>query len=147
MHGCAKYQSHFVIASRDTAEVLQPAPHILNRVPVAIMLFVETILPFPITPVRNDRFCPLSLWLLPQFGAVISLVSKEDFGWFRFFNQFHADRTVMRLSACQHKTQKTPLGIGDPVNFGIASATRAADRLVFLSTFAARGLTMCLDVG
>src|SRR5665213_646560 len=59
MHGCAKYQSQFVITSRDTAEILQPTPRILNLVPVPILLFVETILLFSIASVRNDCFCPL----------------------------------------------------------------------------------------
>jgi hypothetical protein len=102
---------------------LKPAKGILNLMAFAVPLSIKTKLFLPIASVRYDRFGSLLFELLPQFCAVVALVGEQKLSRFSCFDQFRADRTIMRLAAGQHKSQKTALGIGHRVDFCVAPAT------------------------
>ena len=115
MHGCRKNESQFVITRGNSSEILQPAKGIFDLVPFAILLFAESKSLLPIASVRYNSFGSLILQLLPQLGAIVALVRQQKFSRLSFFDQLRTDRTVMRLAARQHKSQKAALGIGDRV--------------------------------
>ncbi len=82
------------------------------------------IKPKPLLPVASVRY--------DRFGA--AFIGEHMVSRFAGFNQFRADRTVMCLSTCQHKTQKTALGIANRMEITLADFSGPDSRLL------ARGL-------
>lgn len=86
--------------------------------------------------VWNDRRCSTLVEPLAQFGAVISLVAKQLLGRSGALNKPLGWWAIMHLPAGQQEGKKTAFSIRDCVDFRVAPATRAANRLLMFPLFA-----------
>lgn len=73
---------------------------------------------------------------LPQRCTVIGFVAKKFFGNLGATDKAWGRRTVMRLTTAQKDGKKTAFSICDCVDFRIAPASRAANRLLLFPLFA-----------
>jgi hypothetical protein len=86
--------------------------------------------------VGDDGFGAALAEPLPQFGAVISFVTKHLSGCFGTPDQALGWRTIVGLAAGQQDGKKTALSICDCVDFRIAPAARASNSLALFPLFA-----------
>jgi hypothetical protein len=86
--------------------------------------------------VGHDGFCATLAEPKTQVGAVVGPIAEHLLGWFGASDQPLCRRTIMRLAAGQKDGKKTALSICDCVDFRVAPAARAANRLLVLPLFA-----------
>ena len=86
--------------------------------------------------VGNDGFGAALAQPLAQFGAIIGSVAEHLSGRFGASDQTLRRRTIMCLAAGQQDGKKTALSICDCVDFRVAPAARASNRLVLFPLFA-----------
>lgn len=101
----------------------------------AIRLLAETERLFPVRSVRNDAFGPAGFQPLSQFRAVVGLVAEQPLRGLAFTYEGLRRWTIMCRAIRQQEGNKTSFGISDSVDFRIAPATRASDRLILLPPF------------
>jgi hypothetical protein len=101
--------------------------------------FVEALAkserPFAVTAIGNDWLCSLLVQLLAQFGAVVSFVAEQAFGWLRSADEPFGDRTVVGFTAGQQNSDQATLSICECVNLRIPPSARAANSLFLLPPF------------
>ena len=90
---------------------------------------------FPVRLVGDDGLSAAFLQPLAQGGAVIGFVGEELLGGLGAADQGLGRWTIVRLAAAQQDGKKTALSICDCVDFRIAPAARASNRLVLLPPF------------
>jgi hypothetical protein len=73
---------------------------------------------------------------MAQIGTVIRSVAEKFLCRFGAPDQALRGRTIVRLAAGQKDAKKTALSICDCVDFRVAPAARAANRLLVLPLFA-----------
>jgi hypothetical protein len=73
---------------------------------------------------------------LAQGGAVIGFIGEELSGWLGATDQGLGGWTIMRLATAQQDGKKAAFSICDCVDFRIAPAARASNRLILLPPFA-----------
>lgn len=73
---------------------------------------------------------------MPQFSAVVGPVAEQSLGSFGASDQTLGRRAIVCLTAGQQDGKKTALSIRDCVDFCIAPATRASNRLALFPLFA-----------
>jgi hypothetical protein len=98
--------------------------------------FVEAEGLRPVGLVRDDGRSPASVEPITQFRTVVSAVAKQLLGRLGSPDQALCRWAIVRLSAGQKDGEKTALSICDCVDFRVAPAARAADRLLVLPLFA-----------
>lgn len=74
-------------------------------------------------PVGNDGFGAATLQPLPQFCAVVGLVSQKLPGRLGATDEARGGWTIVRLAAAQQDGKKTAFSICDCVDLRIAPAT------------------------
>ena len=97
--------------------------------------FVESEGLLSVRLVRNDGLRAAIAQPFAQSGAIIGFVSKHLPRWFGAPDQWLCRWTVMRLTAAQQDGKKAAFSICDCVDFRIAPAARASNRLVLLPLF------------
>ena len=102
--------------------------------PVGLLVEAEGL--FAVRSVGNDRVGAAGLELLAQFSAVVGFVAEKLEGGFGPAKQPRRRRTIMGLAAAQEDGKKTAFSICDCVDFRIAPAARASNRLVLFPLFA-----------
>src|SRR4029077_13855300 len=71
-----------------------------------------------------------------QIGAVVGFVAEQFLCWPGALDQPLCRRAIMDFAAAQQDGKKTAFSICDCVDFRVAPAARAADRLLVLPLFA-----------
>jgi len=99
-------------------------------------LLVEAEGQFSVGFVGDDWRGPATLEPVPQFRTVVSAVAKQLLGWSGSADQSLRRRTIMRLPTGQQEGQKTAFSICDCMDFRVAPAARAANRLLMFPLFA-----------
>src|SRR5262249_48593491 len=120
----------------------------LDKVPASIRLFVEAEPALAVRLVGDDGFGAALAEPSAQVVAVIGLVGEKLFSRFGSADQALGNWTIMRLAAGQEEGKKTALSIRDCVDFCIAPAARASNRLRLLPPFppeAERCALMCVE--
>ena len=121
-----------VVACGDPAEVFEPAEHSLDRVLVPIQVRREAILPDPVG-LRRDIRCGSRGFYFPAHGiGVVAFVPMHQFGRGDLIEQRVRRHAIGNLSAGQQERNGAAVLVGQGVDFGRASAARAADRLAAL---------------
>ncbi len=124
-----------VVARRNSAEVFEPPEHPLDRVAVPIEVGREAVLPDPVGFWR-DVWSGTRGFDLPAHGVgVIALVPMYQIGLGHLVEQRVGRHAVSDLAAGQQERDGAAVLVGQGVDFGRASAARAADRLVSLPPF------------
>ncbi len=136
--------SQAIISSGDPAEILDPPEHSLDGIAVAVEVRREAVFPAPIGFGRDVRGGALTFDFPPHRVAVVSLVAVQDGGFRQLVEQGVGRGTVGDLAAGQHKGDRTAEIVGQCVDFGCASASRSADRLVELPPFPPEALRCAL---
>ena len=121
-----------IISRRDPPEVLQATEHALDGVAITIEERREAVLPFAIGLGRDVWHRSAILDLPTDGGAIIALVAVQDFARWKPREKFRASRAISDVSAREHEGDGTATSIGQRVDFGRASAARAANGLIFL---------------
>ena len=85
--------------------------------------------------IGDDRLCAAIFQALAQLGTVVGSVTQEFLGSFAPADQTLRHRTVVRLAAGQEEGKKTAFSICNCVDFCIAPAARASNRLRLLPPF------------
>ena len=117
---------------RDPPEVLQSAEHAFDGVAIAVEERRKAVLPFSIGLGRDVRHRAVALDLPPDRVAVVTLVAVQDFAWRKPREKFRAGLAIGDVSAREHEGDGATARVGQRVDFGRASAARAADGLIFL---------------
>jgi hypothetical protein len=105
-------------------------------VPLLVGLAVEAEGLFAVRSIGHDGFGAACLQPQPKFFAVVSFVAEQLLGDPGAADETLGWRTIMRLAAGQKDGKKTAFSICDCMDFRIAPAARAADRLLKLPLFA-----------
>lgn len=127
-----------MVTSRKSAEVFEPPEHPLDRVPVPIEVRREAVLPDPVGFWR-DVWSGTGGFDLPAHGiGVIALVPMHQIGLGHLVEQRVGRHAIGHLAAGQQESDGAAVLVGQGVDFGRASAARAADRLVPLPLFRQR---------
>jgi hypothetical protein len=118
-----------VLARRHAPEVRQPEEHALDCVAVAIEEGRETVLPPAIGFGRNVWHGVSRLDLSADGVAVVTLVAMQNVAARELRQKLCACRAIRDLAAGEHEDDRSALGVRQRMDFGRASAPRAADRL------------------
>ena len=86
--------------------------------------------------VGHDGFRAALAQPMTQFGTVVSSIAKKLSGCLVAPYQTPCRRTIMGLAARQQDGKKTAFSICDCVDFRVAPAARASNRLVLFPLFA-----------
>ena len=100
-----------------------------------VCLFVEAEGLYAVRLVRNDGLGASLLQPLAQFRAVVGPIADEFLGRVDPTDQARGRRAVVRLASGQQDGKKTALSICECVDFRVAPAARAANRLSLLPPF------------
>jgi len=73
---------------------------------------------------------------VPQIGGVIGSIGEEPLGWLRSPDQALRGRAIVRFTTSQQGGKKTAFSICDCVDFRVAPAARASNRLALFPLFA-----------
>lgn len=103
--------------------------------PLFVGFFVEAEWLLAVALVGDDGRDAAVFQFVAQLLAVVGLVAQEFFCIFASVDQALADRAVMRLTAAQKEGKKTAFSISNCVDFRIAPAARASNRLRLLPLF------------
>jgi hypothetical protein len=104
----------------DAAEVFEAAEGVFDAVSLFAGFPVEAERLFAVRPVGNDRLGTALFQPLPQFGAVVGLVTEKLDGRLRATDQTMGRRTIVRLAAAQEDGKKTASSICDCMDLRIA---------------------------
>jgi hypothetical protein len=88
--------------------------------PIRLPVEAEGLL--AVGPVRDDGPCALAFQPIPEFGAVIGLVSEQLAGRFGATDEARGGWAIMPLAAAQQDGNQAAPGIGDGMDLGIAPA-------------------------
>lgn len=124
-----------IVAGGDPSEVLEPAEHPLDGVAVSVKARRETALPDAIGFRRDVRRGTLSFDFPAYRVRVITLVAMHQIGRGHLIEQGVGGDTVGYLPSGQQERDGAAVLIGQRMDFGGASAARAADRLALLPPF------------
>jgi hypothetical protein len=102
---------------------------------LSVCLLIEAERLLAVCLVGNDGFGAALVQPLAERRAVVSCVAEEYLGRAGSTDQVRGGRAIMRLASGQQDGKKTALSICDCVDFRVASATRAADRLFLLPPY------------
>jgi len=104
--------------------------------PLLVGFLVEAEGLFAVRPVWNDGLGAALVEPLPQFGAVVSPVAEKFLCRFGATDQTLGRRTIVCLATAQEDGKKTASSICDCMDFRIAPAARASNRLPLFPLFA-----------
>jgi hypothetical protein len=104
-------------------------------VALPVCLFVEAERLLAVRLVGNDSVGASLFQRLAQLCAVVGSVADEPLGRVGSTDQARGRRAVVRLTSGQQDGKKTALSICDCVDFRVAPAARAANRLFLLPPF------------
>lgn len=104
-------------------------------VPFLVGFLVEAERLLPVRLVRDDGFGAAVFQPLTQLGAVVSFIAKKLLRRFRSANETFCDRAIVSLTTGQEEGKKTAFSIRNCVDFRIAPAARASNRLLLLPPF------------
>ena len=90
---------------------------------------------FPVGLVWDDSLCASVFQPFTQLRAVVRLVTEQFLGGFAFADQTLRNRAIVRLTAGQEDGKKTAFSICNCVDFRIAPAARASNRLLLFPPF------------
>ena len=124
-----------VVAGGDAAKVFEASEHALDGVAMAVEIRREATLPAAVGLGRDVGGSPLVLDLAAHGIAVIALVAMQDFGGGEMIEQGIGGDAIGHLAAGQQERDRAAQTVGQGVDFGGASAARAADRLAALPPF------------
>ncbi len=124
-----------VVAGGDAAEVLEAAEHAFDGVAMAVERGRKAALPAAVGLGRDIGGSALGFDLAAHGVAVIALVSVENFSAGEAVEQGIGGDAVGYLTAGQQERDRAAPAVGQGVDFGGASAARAADRLGPLPPF------------
>jgi hypothetical protein len=112
---------------------LQPAKHPLNRISVSVEEWREAGLPFAIGLGRDVGQRAVVFDLTPDSVGVVALVRMHDIAIWKTVEQRRASAAIRDLAAGQQGSERAALSIGQRADLGRATASRAANGLIFLS--------------
>ena len=104
----------------------------LDGVSLSIEEGRKAVFPFAIGLWRNVRHDAAILDPTPDGVAVVALVAVQDFARWKKREKFRASRAIGDVSAGEHEGDRSTSCVGQRVDFGRASASRATDSLIFL---------------
>ena len=116
--------------------------------PFAIGFFVEAAAALAVRFVGYDGPCATVFQPFPQVVAVVGFITQELLCRLGSADETLRDRVIMRLATGQENGKKTALSICNCVDFRIAPAARASNRLRLLPPFppaAERCALMCVE--
>jgi len=115
---------------------LSPQKAFLDAMTLFICLLVEAEGLFAIAFVWNDSRRATLTEPIAQFGTDVGFVAEHFPGRLRSPNQSPGWWTIMCFAASQHDGKKTAFSIRDCMDFRVAPAARASNRLRLLPLFA-----------
>jgi hypothetical protein len=124
-----------MVSGGNAPEVLQPAKHHLNRISVSVEEWREAGLPFAIGLGRDVGQRAVVFDLTPDSVGVVALVRMHDIAIWKTVEQRRASAAIRDLAAGQQESERAPLSIGQRVDLGRATASRAANGLIFSPLF------------
>ena len=104
--------------------------------PLFVGFLVEAEGLLAVGPVGHNHFGAAIIQPLPQLGTIVSLVAEKCPSCLGPSDQTLGNRTIMGFAAAQQDGKKTAFSICDCVDFRIAPAARAANRLLLFPLFA-----------
>ena len=124
-----------IVSGSDAAEVLEAAEHALDGVAVAVEMGREAALPAPVGLGRDVGRSADGFDLAAYRVAAIALVGVQYFGRGEVIEQGVGGNAVGHLATGQQERDRAAEAVGQRVDFGGASAARAADRLIAFPPF------------
>ncbi len=104
--------------------------------PLFVGLAIEAEGLLPVRLVWNDGLGAGVAQPLAQCSAVIGSVGEQFLGWFGLLDEWLGGRTIVCLATAQQDGKKAAFSICDCVDFRVAPAARASNRLVLFPPFA-----------
>lgn len=116
----------FFEARGETPEVLDPVEEAFDVVALLIENLGEAVTMLAVSPVGNVRRRALNLDPVPDPIRVVGLVTKNDAPIRKTAQQHGRAIGVVGLAGGERQPDREPVGIGERVNFGGQSSSRAA---------------------
>ena len=127
--------SEAIVSGCDPTEVLEPAEHPFDGVAVPVEVRREAVLPDPVGFGRDVRRGAFFLDFPAHGIGVIALVGMNQIGLRYLIEQGVGGDAIGNLAAGQQERDGAAVLVGQGMDFGRASAARAADRLAALPPF------------
>lgn len=124
-----------VVSGCDATEILEPVEHALDGVAVSIKVWRETVFPDAIDFGRDVGRGSDCLDLSAHGVGVVALVAMDQIGGGHLVEQGVGSDAIRDLPAGEQEGDGAAIPVGQGVDFGGATAARAADRLVPLPPF------------
>ena len=124
-----------VVSGGDAAEVLEPAEAAFDDVTPLVDALVEGMDDDTVGLVGDDRGCASFDDVGPQFVTVVAFVGDEGARGRRLRQHVRRGGDVGRLAGGKMKNDRPAAPIAQAMDFGRASAARAADGLILLPPF------------
>ena len=125
----------FVVAGGEASAVLEAAEHAFDGVAALVERLAKARLPLAVALGRDVGDRALRLDQVADAVAVIGAVGMNDAAGWQVFEEMFGGLAVGRLSRCQQEGERSPLTVGDRVDFGIAPTPADADRLAMRPPF------------
>jgi hypothetical protein len=124
-----------IISGSNSSKILDPVKHSLDSISVAVQIRRETVLPAPVALWRNIGRGAFVLDLSPDSISIVAFITMQKRCFVELIEQNVGCGAVGNMAAGQQKPDGTAETVGQGMDFGGASTTRATDRLIFLPPF------------